>query len=119
MPRQGTPAPVRAVKMSIRSGDNVEVLRGKDRGKRGKVHKAYPREGKVLVTGINVAKKHVRARPGLRQAGIIDKEMPLYVSKVAFVCPKCGQATRVGHRFVGEGAGQRKERYCKKCQEAV
>lgn len=105
--------------MRIRRDDTVEVLRGKDRGKRGKVHKSFPRERKVLVSGLNVAKKHVRARPGLRQAGIIEKEMPLDVSKVALVCSKCGHATRVGYRFVDEGVGRRKERYCKQCSEAV
>jgi large subunit ribosomal protein L24 len=105
--------------MRIRRDDTVEVLRGKDRGKRGKVHQAFPKEGKVLVQGVNIAKKHVRARPGLRQAGIIEQEMPLDVSKVALVCSKCGKATRVGYRFVGEGPARRKERYCKNCNEAV
>ncbi|MBI2322242.1 MAG: 50S ribosomal protein L24 [Chloroflexi bacterium] len=119
MARQRPAEPARATKLRIRRDDTVEVLRGKDRGKRGKVHKAMPREGKVLVSGVNIAKKHVRARPGLRQAGIIQQEMPLHASKVALVCPKCSQATRVGYRVVGEAAGRKKERYCKTCNEAV
>lgn len=119
MVRQKGETAARPAKLRIKRDDTVEVLRGKDRGKRGKVHKALPREGKVLVSGVNIAKKHVRARPGLRQAGIIQQELPLDASKVALVCPKCGQATRVGYRFVGEGAGRRKERYCKTCNEAV
>ena len=89
--------------MKIRKGDRVQVLSGKDRGKTGSVTFAYPATGKVVVDGLNVAKKHQKPKNTPKnptyQGGIIDKEMPMPVSNVAIVCPSCGKPTRVGHRF--------------------
>jgi large subunit ribosomal protein L24 len=97
--------------LRIRKGDRVVVLTGKDRGKEGEVSRALPDEGKVIVDGINVAKKHQKATRSTMQGGIIDKDMPLPVANVAILCEECG-ATRVGFRFEPDGT---KVRICKKC----
>ena len=101
--------------MKIKKGDQVIVLRGKDKGRKGKVQKAVPSEDKVFVEGINVYKKHLKPRKEGEEGGIIDVVKPLHVSKVALVCPNCGEKTRVGHRITKSG----KERICKKCEGAV
>lgn len=97
--------------LKIKKGDRVRVLTGKDRGKEGEVSFALPAEGKVIVEGVNVAKKHQRATKATMQGGIIDKDMPIPVANVALLCPKCGP-TRVGYRFDPDGT---KVRTCKKC----
>lgn len=97
--------------MSIKKGDKVEVLSGKDRGKQGVVLRALPAEGKVVVEGVAVAKKAVKPNQQNQQGGIVPTEMPVDVSNVQLVCPKCGQATRVGHKKDGKN----KLRVCKKC----
>ena len=102
--------------LKIRKGDRVRVLTGKDRGKEGEVMRAFPREGKVIVDGVNVAKKHQRATRATQQGGIIDKDMPIPVANVALVCPSCGKPTRVGYKF--DNAGQ-KTRVCRKCEGEI
>ena len=97
--------------LKIKKGDRVRVLTGKDRGKEGEVMRALPREGKVIVDGVNVAKKHQKPTRATMQGGIIDKDMPIPVSNVAIVCNRCGP-TRVGFRFEPDGT---KVRVCKKC----
>lgn len=99
----------------IVTGDQVLVIRGKDRGARATVRQNMPRLDRVIVEGVNVAKKHQRAIPRVRQAGIIDMEMPMHVSKVMLVCPSCDAPTRVGFRVEGEN----KVRYCKKCDAVI
>jgi large subunit ribosomal protein L24 len=89
----------------------VQVLSGKHRGKRGQVMRALPQEGKVVVEGANMAKRHTKPKGATMQGGIIDKDMPLPVSAVAVVCPSCGP-TRVGYRIDEQG---RKLRTCRKC----
>jgi large subunit ribosomal protein L24 len=89
--------------MKIRKGDRVVVLSGKDKGKEGVVMFAYPADGKVIVDGVNVAKKHQKPTKATMQGGIIDKEMPIQVSNVAIISPQDGKATRVGYRFDGDG----------------
>ena len=98
--------------MRIKKGDRVRVLTGKDRGKEGVVAYAFPATGKILVDGVNVAKRHQRATNATMQGGIIDKDMPLPVANVALVCPSCGKATRVGYKIDKDGT---KARVCKKC----
>ena len=97
--------------MKIKTNDTVVVLSGKDKGKQGKVLSADPDGRKVIVEGVNVAKRHQKARRQDEQSGIIKKETPIYVSKVMLVCPKCGKPTRVGHKI----ADGKKVRACKKC----
>jgi large subunit ribosomal protein L24 len=97
--------------MKIKKGDRVRVLSGKDRGKEGVVMRALPEKGKVIVEGVNVAKKHQRPTRMTMQGGIIDKDMPLDVSNVAIVSPGDGKPTRVGYRRDDQG---RKVRVCKR-----
>lgn len=102
--------------MKIRKGDAVLVIAGKDRGKKGKVRRAFPKEDKVIVEGINMIKRHSRARGAARQTGIIEREAPIYVSNVMLLCNKCNKPTRIGFRFLEDGG---KTRVCRVCQEIV
>ena len=102
--------------MNIRKDDMVVVLTGKDKGKQGKVLKADPQNGKVIVEGVNVATKHTKPRKQGEEGGIIKMETPIYVSKVMRVCPKCGKPTRCAHKILEDGS---KVRVCKKCNENI
>ncbi|NNN13977.1 MAG: 50S ribosomal protein L24 [Acidimicrobiaceae bacterium] len=97
--------------MRLIKGDKVSVLTGKDRGKQGEIASVIPKAGKVIVNGVNVVKKHQKARTATEQGGIIDKDMPIDASNVAIVCSKCGP-TRIGMKFEADG---KKIRVCKKC----
>ena len=88
--------------MKIRKGDRVRVLSGKDRGKEGEVMSVHPRTGKVVVEGINVAKRHQKPTRAMQQGGIIDKAMPIDASNVALL-DKDGRPTRVGFRIEADG----------------
>ncbi len=100
--------------MKLKKGDRVRVRAGKDRGKQAEIIRVLPKEGKVIVDGVNVAKRHQRATRATMQGGIIDKDMPMHASGVAIVCPACGPS-RIGYRFEDSGTGRRKVRVCKKC----
>lgn len=89
-------------KLKIRKGDKVRVLSGKDRGKEGEVMSVDPGAGKVIVEGVNVAKRHQKPTRSTQQGGIIDKAMPIHVSNVALI-DSSGRATRVGHRVGPDG----------------
>ncbi|MBC8275879.1 MAG: 50S ribosomal protein L24 [Chloroflexi bacterium] len=102
--------------MNIRKNDTVLVIAGKDRGKKGKVRKALPREDKVVIEGVNMIKRHSKARGAARQAGIIELEAPLNASNVMLVCNKCNKPARVGFRFLSDG---RKARMCRSCHEVI
>jgi large subunit ribosomal protein L24 len=102
--------------MNIHKEDNVLVIAGKDKGKKGKVRFAYPREQKVIVEGINYIKKHSKARGAAKQAGIIDLEAPLHVSKVMYLCGKCNKPVRIGMRKLEDG---RNVRFCRSCDEVI
>jgi large subunit ribosomal protein L24 len=97
--------------MKIHKGDRVQVLSGKDRGKTGEVIRAIPAAEKVIVSGVNTAKRHQRATRATTQGGIINKDMPVHASTVALICSKDGP-TRVGYRFDEDG---KKIRICRKC----
>jgi large subunit ribosomal protein L24 len=103
------------MKMKLRKGDRVQVIAGKDLGKDGVVMRVLPQANRVIVEGVNVAKKHQRPVRATMQAGIIDKDMPLHVSNVALICNTCGP-TRIGYRFDDAG---RKIRICRKCRGDV
>jgi len=102
--------------MKIRKNDTVLVITGKDKGKKGKVRKALPREDKVIVEGLNMIKRHSRTKGQARQAGIIELEAPLHVSKVMLICNKCGKPVRVGLRLLESGE---KARVCRACSEVI
>ncbi len=102
--------------MKIRRNDTVMVMTGKDRGKRGKVRVSMPKDDALIVEGANMVKRHVKARPGVRQAGIISQEAPLPTSKVMLVCSKCDKPTRVGFQVLED---KRKVRVCRKCKEVI
>jgi large subunit ribosomal protein L24 len=108
--------------VDIKKDDNVRVISGKDRGKEGRVVRVMPLEGRVMVDGVALAKKHSRTgaqrtRTGqqLQQGGIIDTENFIDISNVQIVCKSCGKPTRVGHRVVGDT----KVRICRKCESEL
>jgi len=100
----------------VRRNDTVEVMTGKDRGRRGEVRRVLPQEGRVLVTGVNMVKRHQRARSAQEPSGIIQREAPLHLSNVRVVCRSCNHGVRVGFRLLEDG---RKVRYCKRCEETI
>lgn len=100
--------------MRIKKKDKVKVIAGKDKGKTGEVLKIYPRRGQLVVSGINVVKRHLKAAGGQR-GGIREMEKPLSVEKVMMVCPRCQSPTRVVYRLTKAG----KVRLCRKCQTEV
>jgi len=106
--------------VDIKRDDMVRVMAGKDRGKEGRVVRVLPREGRVMVDGVALAKKHQRASgrasgssQAIQQGGIIDVEMFIDISNVQPVCKSCGRPTRVGHRTEPDGS---KTRICRKCE---
>ncbi len=109
----------RVAMRKIKKGDTVEVICGDDRGVRGTVQRVIPKKNRVVVSGVNLVKKHQRpiSAEGVRaQAGIIEFEAPIHISNVMLVCPHCNQRTRVGFRYVEDG---RKVRVCKKCEAII
>ena len=101
--------------MNIKKGDTIVVLSGKDKGKQGKVLGTVPKSTKIVAEGINMVTCHIKPRKQGEEGGIIQRETPIYASKVMLVCPKCGKPTRVGHT-VADG---KKVRACKKCGAAI
>lgn len=101
--------------MKLKNGDSVKVVIGKDRGKIGKIEKVFPKEEKVLVTGVNQYKRHVKGRTTGQKSEIITLTKPLDVAGVVLICPKCNKVTRVGFKIT-KG---KKERFCKKCKKII
>mgnify|MGYP000893693682 CR=1 FL=1 len=102
--------------MKIKKNDNVLVIAGKDKGKKGKVRFAYPDDQTIMVEGVNMIKKHAKAKAQIKQAGIIEREAPISVSNVMLICGKCNKPARIGYRILQDG---RKARYCRNCGEVV
>ena len=102
--------------MKIKRNDNVLVIAGKDRGKKGKVRQSLPKESRVVVDGVNMVKRHMRPQGATRQAGIIEREAPIHVSSVMLVCAKCNHPTRIGSRSLDDGA---RVRVCRRCGEVI
>jgi large subunit ribosomal protein L24 len=101
----------------VRKNDNVLVIAGRDRGKRGRVLQVLPAKNRVIVEGVNVIKRHTRPNPQRQiKGGIVEREASLHASNVQLVCPECGAPTRVGRQVLGDG---RKVRICRKCKGVV
>ena len=101
--------------ITVKKGDSVLVITGKDKGKTGKVLEVFPKNNRVLVEGINIVSKHKKARTQQEQSAIIKKNAPIDASNVMVVCPVCGKATRVAHKEI-DG---KKARVCKKCSASL
>ena len=101
--------------MRIKKGDNVQVLSGNDKGKTGEVLEINPKTDKIIVKGVNVRKKHVKARKQGEESGIIAIECAIPSSKVNVVCSKCGKATKIGYQKEKD----QKVRVCKKCGATI
>jgi len=97
----------------LKRDDEVMVVRGRDKGRRGKIQRILPDKGQILVEGINMVKRHYKAGAQGRQAGIVEKEMPMDASKVMPVCPSCDKPTRVSIKALDDGS---KSRVCKHCE---
>ena len=105
-----------ASNLRIRKGDEVVVIAGRDRGKRGKVQEVDGASRKVIVAGVNIGIRHTKPNPSKNQkGGIIEQPMALALGKVMVICPHCGEATRVAHRIEEDT----KERICKRCGESI
>ena len=103
--------------MRIKSGDTVEIISGDDKGMRGTVRVTMPKQDRVIISGINLVKKHQRRTGNMQtEPGIIELEAPIHVSNVMLVCPRCGQPTRVSHERGQDGS---KVRVCAKCDEII
>jgi large subunit ribosomal protein L24 len=105
-----------AAKLKIRKGDRVVVITGRDKGKEGEVLKVLPKESRVLVQGVNVAKRHTRPSAANPSGGILDKEMPIHISNVAHLDPASGKPTRVGFKLLD---GDRKVRFARRSGETI
>jgi large subunit ribosomal protein L24 len=102
--------------MKIKKDDTVVVISGKDKGKKGKVRQSFHREGRLVVEGINIVKRHTKPRGTVRQAGIIEHEAKLHVSNVMLLCPKCNHPIRLGSHILEDG---KRVRVCCRCQEVI
>jgi large subunit ribosomal protein L24 len=103
--------------LPIRKNDNVVVIAGRDRGKRGRVLSVLPAKARVVVEGVNFIKRHTRPNPQRNiKGGIVEREAPLHVSNVQLVCPECSTPARIGRRLLDDG---RRVRYCRKCKGVV
>lgn len=98
--------------MKIKKGDTVLIISGKDKGKKGKALEVLSREGKILVEGVNLMKKHQKPKKTGEKGQIIQLPKPIDASNVKLICLKCGKPTRIGHKLTG---GKKKYRICKKC----
>jgi large subunit ribosomal protein L24 len=108
--------------MHVRSGDEVLVIAGKNKGQRGKVKTAFPRKERVVVEGVNIVTRHMKARSQRQPGGRIEMEAPLHVSNVMLICPNCGRASRTGKRFLDEidhKGRSMKVRFCKACDGVI
>lgn len=103
--------------MKLRKNDQVIVTIGKDKGKKGKVEAVFPKENMVVITGVNIFKKHTKPQGEGKAGGIVEINKPLKVSKIALVCPKCAKATRIGYKI--DVKSKLKIRVCRKCKGVI
>jgi len=101
----------------IRKNDNVVVITGKDRGKRGRVLKVLRVKNRLVIEGVNIIKRHTKPNPQRNiKGGLVEREAALHASNVQVVCPECGKPARIGSKILGDG---RKVRVCRKCEGVV
>jgi large subunit ribosomal protein L24 len=108
--------------MHVKKGDEVLVIAGKNKDQRGKIRQSFPTANRVIVEGVNIIKRHMKARGPAQPGGIIEREAALHVSNVMLICPNCGRAARTGKRFLEETDHKgrpRKVRFCKACDSVV
>ena len=106
--------------MKIKKNDKVKILKGKDRGKTGKVLQIFPKEGRLSVEGLNILIKHLRPQKKGEKGQRIEFPGLINISNVALVCPKCDKSTRVGYKIIkNEDGSTKKFRICKSCQETL
>lgn len=101
--------------MKIKKGDKVKITAGKDKGKEGVIDRVYSKQNKVVITGINIYKKHIKKSEKMPQGGIVEIPRPMDVSKMMLLCPKCGKLTRLGYRL----EKGKKNRVCKRCEKVI
>lgn len=101
--------------MKLKKGDNIKVLKGKDKGKTGKIEQVLPKQNKVLIPNVNLYKRHLKTRSQSQPSEIITLTKPLPEANVVLICPKCGKQTRVGYKIVKNV----KSRICKKCKSEI
>ena len=101
--------------MKIKKGDQVLIIAGKYRGKKGKILRTFPKKGKIVVEGINLVKKHQKPKKTRDKGQIVEMSAPMDASNAKLICPKCGKATRAGYKIVTD----RKYRVCKKCDKEI
>ncbi len=101
--------------LKFRKGDEIIITAGKDRGKKGKIEKVFPKDNTLFVPGLNVYKRHMKKRGEKNPGGIIDISRPLKVSNIALICPKCSKPTRIGYKI----EGVTKKRICRKCNSII
>ncbi len=102
--------------LRIKKDDNVVVIAGKEKGKKGRVLAVIPKKQRVIVEKVNIIKRHMRPSQKYTQGGIIEKEGPIHISNVMLICPRCDTPTRIGNKILEDG---RKLRVCKKCKEVI
>ena len=102
--------------MKLRANDNVLIIKGRDRGKQGRIQQIFPKDNKVLVEGMNVVMRHTKASQNVRQAGIVQKEMPMSSANVLLICTHCTRPTRIGRQVLADGT---KARVCNRCKEVI
>ncbi len=101
--------------MKIKKNDNILIISGKDRLRKGKVFQVFPKQKKIAVQGINIKKKHIKPKKTGEKGQILEIPKPFFASNVKFICPKCSKATRVGYKITEK----KKYRICKKCQAEI
>lgn len=110
-------------KIKFKKGDTVLIISGKDKGKRGAIEKSLPKEGKIIITGINIAKHHLKPSRKNPHGGIMDKLAPMDASNAVIICPRCSQPSKIGYKLTKSEVDGRKKnnklRICRKCQESV
>lgn len=101
--------------MKLKKGDNILIIAGKDKGRKGKVLRSLPKGEKIVVEGINLRKKHVRPKKSGEKGQVVEVPLPIYASNAKIICPKCGKAAKIGYK------ANKKEKYriCKKCGQKI